>query len=309
MAAIGRHGRRYSGSPPANKTAQPASTSSAARSASVRVGACVLQQGTSGITEASTTRSPATPRTPQHLIDRRVAIRAHRAGPDVVIVGRRIGADVLDDLRAAASRNAELRLAHLIEAPSVADGDAKLHARRRRHRHRPDRKSSSDRRPGAADGIGRGEPHCAPALRLHQPDHDGVALIGLWPGHVLRMHPAEDLDVGAGQRGVALVPGNAGVAGVGLRRRSARCAENTIRTSKMIVQVFADARHVGIATGNAEDRADDPPVRPPTASEASATSSRPRSGSPPSPQRCAASRHSTWTNTPRHSPRSISSLR
>ena len=33
----------------------------------------------------------------------------------------------------------------------------------------------------------------------------------------------------------------------------------------------------------------------------------PRSGSPPSPQRCAASSPSTWTNTPRHSPRSISS--
>jgi hypothetical protein len=46
-----------------------------------------------GITEASTTRSARTPRTPQMRIDHRGGVVAHAAGADRVVEGLRIAAD------------------------------------------------------------------------------------------------------------------------------------------------------------------------------------------------------------------------
>ena len=99
------------------------------------VGALVLPRGTVGITEASTTRSPSTPRTrssvsttPASRLRVELRIAAHRAGADRVVDRRHIVAHEVTELSVAASARCRLAL-HILrigrtvgDLPHQADG-------------------------------------------------------------------------------------------------------------------------------------------------------------------------------------------
>ncbi len=67
---------------------------SAARSPIITDGACVLPDVTSGMTEASATLSPSTPRTPSCRLDDRQFVDSHLARADLVVVGDDVASDV-----------------------------------------------------------------------------------------------------------------------------------------------------------------------------------------------------------------------
>ena len=205
-----------------------------------------------------------------------------------------------------APRDADLLLAHAVEALAVADRHAQARRSRRRRRRRPVRQSSSDRRRAAARRIGRGEPHRAAALRLHQARHGEVAVVGRQVRHVRRVQPAEDLDVRARA---------ATNCSCGRRCRHVRCRSAAARLlgrehephQQVVVQVRADLRRIQHHR-RCQAGADDRPGRCPTASGAWATAGRRAQTmtSRPAAKRRSCPRPST--TTPRHWPPAMSSL-
>ena len=152
-------------------SAAPSGTSprirSAARSASAITGAFVLPRGTVGITDASTTRRPSTPRTLQLAVHHGGRLVAHPAGADRVVerleplAAVRLDVLVGVRVRARSASRWRARRAGPISQISSAGAHARDH---RRHVVRVLQVVVDDQR--LRRRVGRAERHEAAALRL-----------------------------------------------------------------------------------------------------------------------------------------------
>ena len=154
LVARGGYAARAGAPPPARPAFVPARIRSEAFSAIMIVAALVLPEITVGITEASTTRSPSTPRTRNSVSDDGAVVRAHHAGAGLV-EGRAAGAlGVFEQVvrRSRPMRRARIPRRHSAASSGCGKSAAKSSAPRPSSPGRRESRDNSAASPAARSG-------------------------------------------------------------------------------------------------------------------------------------------------------------